>query len=239
MAEFLAKKCPGYANQMRAVCDFDSLPMYILTNSRQTNGASAILYPGVLSSLAKKLGVEYYDSKLLRLASDDSGISEELFARADEKLKKTLLFKVSRKSYGGEVIPPESADFTSNENLYNYQVKVIRSLAEQSSCVIIGRCADSILTDFPGLLRVFISGSYGKCAAREAADHAIKLKAAYEKVDRVNKYRADYHMYHTGKVWGHPGNYDLCLSTDHFTPGQCADLIIAALRAKIDGAESK
>ena len=56
MAEFLAKKCPGYANQMRAVCDFDSLPMYILTNSRQTNGASAILYPGVLSSLAKKLG---------------------------------------------------------------------------------------------------------------------------------------------------------------------------------------
>lgn len=47
------QKCPGYANQMRAVCDFDSLPMYILTNSRQTNGASAILYPGVLSSLAK------------------------------------------------------------------------------------------------------------------------------------------------------------------------------------------
>ena len=94
--------------------------------------------------LAKNLGVEIYDRNILRLASDDSGISEELFARADEKLKKTLLFKVSRKSYGGEVIPPESADFTSNENLYNYQVKVIRSLAEQSSCVIIGRCADSV-----------------------------------------------------------------------------------------------
>ena len=183
-------------------------------------------------TLAKKLGVEYYDSKLLRLASDDSGISEELFARADEKLKKTLLFKVSRKSYGGEVIPPESADFTSNENLYNYQAKVIRSLAEQSSCVIIGRCGDSILQDFPGLLRVFISGSYDKCAAREAEDHAIKLKAAYEKVDRINKYRADYHMYHTGKVWGHPGNYDICLSTDHLTPDECADLIIAALHTR-------
>ena len=104
---------------------------------------------------------------------------------------------------------------------------------------IIGRCADSVLTDFPGLLRVFISGSYGRCAAREAADHAIKLKAAYEKVDRVNKYRADYHMYHTGKVWGHPGNYDLCLSTDHFTPDQCADLIIAALHAKIDGEKNR
>ena len=212
----------------------------------QTNFAIAITRTcgsGGGSYIGKKLaadyGIDLYDRKLLRLASDDSGISEELFARADEKLKKTLLFKVSRKSYGGEVIPPESADFTSNENLYNYQVKVIRSLAEQSSCVIIGRCADSVLTDFPGLLRVFISGSYGKCAAREAADHAIKLKAAYEKVDRVNKYRADYHMYHTGKVWGHPGNYDICLSTDHFTPDQCADLIIAALHAKIDGEKNR
>jgi len=53
---YVGAELPGYANQMRAVCDFDSLPMYILTNSRQTNGASAILYPGVLSSLAKKLG---------------------------------------------------------------------------------------------------------------------------------------------------------------------------------------
>lgn len=49
------QKMSGYANQMRAVCDFDSLPMYILTNSRQTNGASAILY-GCAKLAGKKLG---------------------------------------------------------------------------------------------------------------------------------------------------------------------------------------
>ena len=183
--------------------------------------------------LAKKLGIEYYDSKILRLASDDSGISEDLFAHADEKLKKTLLFKVSKSNYNGEVIPPESSDFTSSQNLFNYQAKVISELAAESSCIIIGRCGEFILKDHPHLFSVFISGSYDACAKNEASEHALTLKAAYEKVDRVNKYRAEYHTYYTGKTWGHPGNYDLCLSTDHFTIEQCADIIIEAAKKKL------
>lgn len=183
--------------------------------------------------LAKKLGVEYYDSKILRLASDDSGISEELFANADEKLKKTLLFKVSKKNFDGKVIPPESSDFTSSQNLFNYQAKVIKELADAQSCVIIGRCGEFVLRDNPMLLSVFISGSYDACAKSEASEHGISMKAAYEKVDRINKYRADYHKYYTGKNWGHPGNYDISLSTDNFTDEQCADIIIAALKTKL------
>ncbi|MBQ6614126.1 MAG: cytidylate kinase-like family protein [Clostridia bacterium] len=184
--------------------------------------------------LAERLGVDYYDSKLLRLASDDSGINEELFVNADEKLKKTSLFKVSRKNYHGEVIPPESSDFTSSRNLFNYQSKVIRELAENENCIIIGRCSEIILKDLPHVFRVFISGSYDKCAAIEANDHGLSMKAAYEKVDKVNKYRADYQLYYTGKEWGHPGNYDLCLSTDNFTLEQCADIIINAAKIKLE-----
>ncbi len=183
--------------------------------------------------LAKKLGIEYYDSKILRLASEDSGISEDLFAHADEKLKKTLLFKVSKSNFDGTVIPPESADFTSSQNLFNYQAKVITELANEAPCVIIGRCGEFVLKEHPGLLSVFISGSYDACAKREAEEHAISMKSAYEKVDRINKYRADYHKYYTGKTWGHPGNYDISISTDHFTDEQCADIIIDALKARL------
>ena len=73
--------------------------------------------------LGKKLGIDVIDRKLLRLASDDSGISEELFAKADETMKQTTLFKVSRKVYNGELIGPDSDDFTSDDNLFNYQAK--------------------------------------------------------------------------------------------------------------------
>lgn len=89
--------------------------------------------------------MELYDRNLLRLASDESGISQELFARADEDQKKSLLFRASQKVYNGELIPPEKEDFTSNNNLFNYQAKVLRELAEVSSYVVIGRrglCAE-------------------------------------------------------------------------------------------------
>ena len=106
--------------------------------------------------LAKKLNVHYYDKELMKLASDDSGINEALFVNADEKVKNTSLFHIARKEYHGELIPPESDDFTSTDNLFNYQAKIIRDLAKEESCVIIGRCADYVLKDYPNVLSVFI-----------------------------------------------------------------------------------
>lgn len=83
--------------------------------------------------LAEELGINCYDREILRMASDDSGINEALFGQTDEKLKKSPLFRIARKNpYKGGVIPPESADFVSDDNLFNYQAKVIRELAEKS-----------------------------------------------------------------------------------------------------------
>ena len=95
--------------------------------------------------LAKELGINYYDRELIRMASDESGINEALFGEVDEKLKKSPLFRIVKKTYRGEIIPPESGEFVSDDNLFNYQAKVIRQLAEEESCVIIGRCADYVL----------------------------------------------------------------------------------------------
>ena len=92
--------------------------------------------------LAKELGFEYYDREILRIASDESGISEELFNQVDE-IKKMPLFRIARDVYTGEVIPPDSDDFISNENLFRYQAKIIRELAATRNCVIVGRCAHS------------------------------------------------------------------------------------------------
>ncbi len=60
------------------------------------------------------------------MSRDDSGISEAMFAQADEDVKNSLLYKVSRKIYNGELIPPESGNFVSDQNLFNYQAKVLQ-----------------------------------------------------------------------------------------------------------------
>ena len=83
--------------------------------------------------LSEDLGIHYYDKEILKLASDDSGINQRLFEQADAKFRGTTLFRAAKKVYNGELIPPESNDFTSDQNLFNYQAKVIRELAEEES----------------------------------------------------------------------------------------------------------
>ena len=86
--------------------------------------------------LAKELGINCYDREILRMASDASGINEALFERADERLKSNL-FRVSSKVYKGQLITPDKDDFVSNDNLFNYQAKVIKELADQHTTMII------------------------------------------------------------------------------------------------------
>ena len=54
--------------------------------------------------LAKELGYEYYDREILRIASDESGISEELFRQADER-QRLPLFRIAREAYTGRGDP--------------------------------------------------------------------------------------------------------------------------------------
>ena len=175
--------------------------------------------------LAKNLGVELYDRNILRLASDDSGISEELFARADEDQKQSLLFRASQKVYTGGLIPPEKEDFTSNNNLFNYQAKVLRELADESSYVVIGRAADYVLRDKPDLVRVYIYASREKCIQKEMNRQKIDWKAADRFISKTDKYRRDYYRYLTGQEWENMQNYDVCINTTQMTYEQAAKAI--------------
>ena len=175
--------------------------------------------------LAKNLGVEIYDRNILRLASDDSGISEELFARADEDQKQSLLFRASQKVYTGGLIPPEKEDFTSNNNLFNYQAMVLRELADESNYVVIGRAADYVLRDKPGLVRVYIYASREKCIEKEMNRQKIDWKTADKFISKTDKYRRDYYRYFTGQEWENMQNYDLCINTTQMTYEQAAKAI--------------
>lgn len=177
--------------------------------------------------LSKELGVHYYDRELLKLASDESGISEQLFAKADEKLKSTRLFKIAKKVYGGELIPPESDDFTSNNNLFNYQAKIIREIAQEESCVIIGRCADYILKDCPHVLSVFIHAPHEFCLEQAGKKLNMGKRELERFITKTDKYRADYYQYHTGRAWTDARNYDLCLNSSKLGYERCVQEIIA------------
>lgn len=167
--------------------------------------------------LAEELGIKYYDREILRLASDESGISEALFGEVDEKLKTTPLFRIAKKNYSGEVIPPDSDDFVSNDNLFNYQAKIIKQLAAEESCVIIGRCADYLLRDWKNCIRIYCHAPLEACIKREKELSGLPDKDIIKKIQRIDKHRADYYKYYTGHEWNDANNYDMCINTASMT----------------------
>ncbi len=184
-------------------------------------------------ALEKKLGIHLYEQDILQLASEDSGISLELFARTDEELKKSNpLFRFSKYIYRGKLIPPSSNDFTSQENLFNYQAKVLRELAQKESYIVIGRCADFVLKDEVPLVRVFIYASREDCIPREAQRLSISLRDAENRIEKVDKKRDDHYEYFTGNKRNDMKNYDLCLNTSTLSYEGCADVILAYLQKR-------
>ena len=113
----------------------------------------------------------------------------------------THLDVYKRQVYSGGLIPPEKEDFTSNNNLFNYQAKVLRELADESNYVVIGRAADYVLRDKPGLVRVYIYASREKCIEKEMNRQKIDWKTADKFISKTDKYRRDYYRYFTGQEW--------------------------------------
>lgn len=182
--------------------------------------------------LSEELGIPYYDRQLLQLASDDSGINEKLFANADEKVKTTALFRIAKKVYSGELIPPDKEDFVSNDNLFNYQAKIIKELAEEDSCVIIGRCADFVLKDYDNVISVFIHADEDKCAARIGEIRHLEPKELRKHMAEVDKRRGMYYKYYTGKDWADARNYDLCLDSGKIGYRGCVEAIKEQIRLR-------
>ena len=164
--------------------------------------------------LAEQLGINCYDREILRMASDASGINEALFGQADERLKRSPLFGILKKNpYKGDVIPPENSDFVSDDNLFNYQAKVIKELAAQESCVIIGRCADYVLRDDPDVIKLYFCAPKKDCVARVMNQNGLSEKEAERRIEKIDKYRAEYYRYYTGRDWNDARNYNFCLDT--------------------------
>lgn len=183
--------------------------------------------------LAKELGYEYYDREILRIASEQSGINEELFSKVDEN-KRMPLFRIAKELHTGEVIPPDSEDFISNENLFRYQAKIIRELAATRNCVIVGRCANFILRGRENVINVFVTAPVVDCVRRVMEIDGLNLEDAEKKIRKIDKRRADYFKYFTGRQWHDAALYDLCLNTGHMSDQRCVDVVRAYMDARFE-----
>lgn len=200
---------------------------YIITVARETGSGGH----NIVKKLAETLNIAYYDRDLLRLASEVSGIHEQLFGAADERIGRVQMLAAAEKVYSGELLPPDSDDFTSTQNLFNFQAKIIKELAGSGqSCIILGRCGNHLLAGKPNILRVFIHAPLESRSAR-VADYSLTWsnREILRYIREEDKRRAAYYHYYTGEEWRDAAGYDLSLDSAVLDEDGCVDLIVKAL----------
>lgn len=173
--------------------------------------------------IAEKIGIPFYDRELLKRASAEFGYSPHIFELADEK-KPTLLKRIVSQSYGiAETYQP---DTISVESLYQIQSRVIHSIAERSSCVIVGRTADYILRDFPNVISIFIHSPIEKRAMEILSrGDASNLEKAMEKAKKIDRERESYYNFFSGKKWGVADNYHLSFDSSKLSAETIAEIV--------------
>ncbi len=182
--------------------------------------------------LAEKMGIPWYSRDILKMASEESGINEQLFMQSDERLKNGLFKRIAPDIYTGELIPPESSDFVSAKNLFNYQAEVIKRLAKTQSCIIIGRAADFVLKDYPNVVSVFVHGSEAFNLARAMEQNSMTEEEMKKFIAKTDKYRAEFYKHYTGREWTDARNYDLCLNSSKLGFEKCVEEIQAYIKVR-------
>ena len=164
--------------------------------------------------LAKELNIAFYDKELIQLASEESGLCKEFFEKADERTQKTFLGSLfgNRVPFVGDGAIPYGSCL-NNDALFKIQSDVIRSLAENGSCLFVGRCADYILRDHPRCLNVFISASKEARIERMMKINGLNATQAEELIDKADRKRAAYYNYYSYNTWGAAATYHLCIES--------------------------
>ena len=199
---------------------------FVITIARETGAGGR----NITEKLSEVLNVPYYNRDLLRKASEVSGIHEGLFGAADERIGFKEMISAAEKVYTGEVLPPDSDDYLSTRNLFSFQAKIIEELAEEESCIILGRCGNYLLHDRKDVLRVFIHAPLEARRDRVAEfSLAWTEKEVLKHIRTEDKRRAAYYRYYTGEEWRDAAGYDLCLDSDVLGEDGCVERIIKIL----------
>lgn len=173
--------------------------------------------------VAEQLGYAFYDKALVERIAKESGYAEDFIERRGEDAtsKSSFLFNLSRSGGGGFDGMPAITD-----KLYVIQYNTIKKLAEESPCVIVGRCSDYILRNEPDTLHVFIHADAEFRARRIVEIYGERDNAPLKRVEEKDKKRQVYYKNYTGRIWGMSENFDLCLNSGKIGIEKCAEIIV-------------
>lgn len=168
----------------------------------------------VASRVAEKLGIKLYDKELIALIAKNSGMSEDIIREVDETAASSFLYALSSGAFvGASVLNSNINTLPLTDKAFLNCSKIIKDIADKESCVILGRCAETVLAGRENLLTVFIHADINDRIERISNLKNISRDEAETLIKKTDKKRAAYHNYYAETRWGSRNAYDICLNS--------------------------
>ena len=168
----------------------------------------------VAEKLAAEYGIPFYDRALIARAAKESGFAEAAFDNVEMKATNSLLYSIAMgmNAYGSPDIG--YTHLSLDDRIYIAQSDVIRKIADEGPCIIVGRCADYVLRERKDVINIFVWSSMPFRIKRAVERDGIEPEKAEETIIRMDKRRANYYNYHAVERWGAVTNYHLAIQND-------------------------
>ena len=182
---------------------------FVITIGRQLGSGGK----EIAEKLSERLQIPVYDKKLLKFAAKESGLDTTVFESADERESDSLFGSVFSIHGSLSNVFSGTGSCMESDSLFKIQSEVIRQIAQKENCIIIGRCAEYVLRDHPGITSIYITADKADRIARIAGKEAVSNEKAKELMEKGDKKRRSYHDYYATTRWGEAQSYDLCINS--------------------------
>ena len=167
----------------------------------------------IAKKLSEIMGIKMYDKELISLVAQNSGYSEDMLHDIDETATNSLLYTLSMGAHHHLPLMPGAHDMPITDKAFIACSQIIKDIAEKESCIIVGRCADSILRNHENLFTVFIHADIEKRIDRICEYEKCNRTEGKNMVKKSDRKRATYHNYYADTKWGDIKAYDICINS--------------------------
>ncbi len=173
--------------------------------------------------LSRRLGIPFYDKEIIRMAAQESRFTEQFIEDNEQSLSARNLLDLIYADYN---VPLEKS-LSSSDMLFVAESRVIRELARKGPCIILGRCGDYVLNDWPkeDIVRVFCYTDMEDAVRRSSESYSLDQNGIREHIHHANEARVHHYQYYTGRKWGDPHNYSVMVNTGALGTQAAADMI--------------
>lgn len=182
----------------------------------------------IAEKLANRLGIPYYDKKLIKRIAQESGFADDVVEAFDEKPVDRFFLNPNRFLTGMDTNSPVATE------VYKTEVTLLKKIADEGSCVVVGRRADSVLADKAGLVTLFICAPFSDRIERVMRRNNLTESEAKSRILKTDKARASYHDDFSNRSWGDARTYDLCLNSSTISINGTVEALAAYLKKLVD-----